>query len=98
MEKSCTRSRQLKCPLCSRRCLGTAPLLLSLYGQPAIEELLSLYEDGVVNPEQQKTLVVAVRDCEDGMEADLETIVAKRLQSVWAAAVKPEVMRLMISL
>ena len=59
--------------------------------QPALEELLALYEDGVVDPEQQKTFVVAVRDCEDGMEAELEKAVGQRLQAVWAAAVKPEV-------
>lgn len=57
-----------------------------------MEELLALYEDRVVNPEQQKTFVVAVRDCEDGMEAELEKVVRERLQAVWTAAVKPEVL------
>lgn len=50
-----------------------------------------LYEDGVVDPEQQKTFVVAVRDCEDGDEAELEKLVGERLKAIWAAAVKPEV-------
>lgn len=59
--------------------------------KPALEELLTLYEDGVVDPEQQKTFVVAVRDCEDGDEAELEKLVGERLQAIWAAAVKPEV-------
>ncbi|CBJ31119.1 RHD3b, RHD3/Sey1 family GTPase involved in the ER-to-Golgi traffic [Ectocarpus siliculosus] len=58
--------------------------------QPALEELLTLYEDGVVDPEQPKTFVVAVRDCEDGDEAELEKRVGERLQAIWAAAVKPE--------
>eukprot|EP00904_Undaria_pinnatifida_P007557 jgi/Undpi1/3931/HiC_scaffold_16.g07299.m1 len=58
--------------------------------QPALEELLALYEDGVVDPEQQKMLVIAIRDCEDGMEAELEEAVGERLKAVWAAAVKPE--------
>eukprot|EP00752_Nemacystus_decipiens_P014316 g12735.t1 len=58
--------------------------------QPALEELLTLYEDGVVDPEQQKTFVVAVRDCEEGDEADLEKLVGERLEAIWAAAVKPE--------
>lgn len=62
-----------------------------VYLQPALEELLALYEDGVVDPEQQKMLVIAIRDCEDGMEAELEEAVGERLKAVWAAAVKPEV-------
>lgn len=52
---------------------------------------MTLYEDGVVDPEQQKTFVVAVRDCEEGDEAELEKLVGERLQAIWAAAVKPEV-------
>lgn len=35
--------------------------------------------------------MVAVRDCEDGDEADLEKLVGERLEAIWAAAVKPEV-------
>ena len=35
--------------------------------------------------------MIAVRDCEDGMEAELEKAVGDRLKAVWAAAVKPEV-------
>lgn len=46
----------------------------------------------MVDPEQQKTFVVAVRDCEDGDEAELEKRVGERLQAIWAAAVKPEVL------
>lgn len=45
----------------------------------------------MVDPEQPKTFVVAVRDCEDGDEAELEKRVGERLQAIWAAAVKPEV-------
>lgn len=45
----------------------------------------------MVDPEQQKTFVVAVRDCEEGDEANLEKLVGERLEAIWAAAVKPEV-------
>ncbi|CAM9173676.1 unnamed protein product [Hapterophycus canaliculatus] len=58
--------------------------------QPALEELLTLYEDGVVDPQQQKTFVVAVRDCEDGDEAELEKLVGERLEAIWSSAIKPE--------
>lgn len=68
-----------------------APLLACSEKKPALEELLTLYEDGVVDPEQQKTFVVAVRDCEEGDEAELEKLVGERLEAIWAAAVKPEV-------
>lgn len=34
---------------------------------------------------------MAVRDCEDGDEAELEKLVGERLEAIWAAAVKPEV-------
>lgn len=71
--------------------IHTRARTLCLRRQPALEELLALYEDGVVDPEQRKTFVVAVRDCEDGMEAELEKAVGARLKAVWAAAVKPEV-------
>lgn len=59
--------------------------------KPALEELLALYEDGVVDPEQEKTVVIAVRDCEEGTEAELEEAVGERLKALWKAAVKPEV-------
>ncbi|CAM9418344.1 unnamed protein product, partial [Choristocarpus tenellus] len=58
--------------------------------QPALEELLSLYDDGVVDPEQQKVLVVAVRDCNEGSEGDVRQAVGNRLSTLWADAVKPE--------
>lgn len=35
--------------------------------------------------------MVAVRDCEEGDEAELEKLVGERLEAIWAAAVKPEV-------
>lgn len=65
-----------------------SPLLVL---KPALEELLALYEDGVVDPEQEKTVVIAVRDCEEGTEAELEEAVGERLKALWKAAVKPEV-------
>lgn len=56
-----------------------------------MEELLSLYEDAVVNPEQQKSVAIVVRDCEEGTEEEVKKAVEERLQSVWDSAVKPEV-------
>ncbi|CAM9636157.1 unnamed protein product [Discosporangium mesarthrocarpum] len=58
--------------------------------QPALEELLSLYEDGVVDPEQPKTLVVAVRDCIEGTGDEVKEAVSNRLGAIWKGIVKPE--------
>lgn len=45
----------------------------------------------MVDPERQKTVVIAVRDCEEGMETELEEAVKERLKALWTATVKPEV-------
>lgn len=45
----------------------------------------------MLDPEQLKSVVIAVRDCEGGTEAELEKAVEERLKAVWASAVKPEV-------
>lgn len=44
-----------------------------------------------MDPEQQKSVAIVVRDCEEGTEEEVKQGVEKRLKAVWEVAVKPEV-------